>query len=202
MNQDNAGASAERWDFDERRKTIRQKRKELGLSQVRLAKLAGVHVFTINRFEAGIKDVKPKTLAKIEDALTDAIAAQRMTQTLRAQRQQIDFGPLSQMAPPPPGSEGHRRAREDFVEQGTTTMTQLAIDNSRLAEQTTLLQQQIVELKNIVSILQEQAHNWEEACTLQGEVIRQFQEKEKGSGDREVEALLKRARLAMTGKGK
>src|SRR5215472_14425605 len=110
MSQDDVAGSAQRWDFEERRRVIRKKRKELGLSQQRLADLADVAVFTVSRFETGAQDIKPKTLAKIEEALTDAIAARRMTQMLRAQRQQV--GTLSQMVSPRPGSEAYWQARE------------------------------------------------------------------------------------------
>jgi transcriptional regulator with XRE-family HTH domain len=192
MGQDEAAGSHEQFSYEERRRTLRKVRKKAKISQVRLAELAGVDHFSISRFEAGSRDVSPKMLKKIEEALSDVMAGQKVTALLRAQRTQTDV--LSEMAPPrrEPGSESYWTAREQSVQKGSRPTTHLMLENSGLREENANLSEQVNILRGIVEMLQEQATNWQETCTLQSEVIRLFEEEEV-KRPAEADALLKRA---------
>jgi DNA-binding XRE family transcriptional regulator len=185
--------SVNRGTFEERRTAVKRLRKKCGLAQCKLAALAGVALKTLNRFEVGVQDMTPRAHAKIEQALSDALAGQRLSDLLRSQRTQVS--PLAQLCPPPPGTKDYWRGREDFFQHDEGTMTPLTIDSSRLADQNVQLLKQITELKRVVEILQQQAHNWEEASVLQSEVIRQLEELVPNK-PREAEEMLARARLS------
>jgi len=55
----------------------RKRRKELGLSQPALAKLAGITSVTISNFETGNRTPRPETQQKIADAFTHQIRGER-----------------------------------------------------------------------------------------------------------------------------
>jgi transcriptional regulator with XRE-family HTH domain len=169
--------------IEERRQALRKLRREIGLSQHEVAQLSGVSVWSVGGFETGARNPKMKTVEKIEAGLSDAMAGRRVTQMFRAQR----IGSLSQMSPPGAGTEAYWRAREAFVQQGSRTMTNLLLQNSHLKEE-------VVELKKIVGILQEQARNWEESHVLESQVIRELQAEIPGEHP-EVEAMLSRAKF-------
>ncbi len=63
--------------LDERRKAIRKFRKQLKLSQAEFAKLAGIGQQMLSRFELGTRDLSPEAFARVEDAITEALARKR-----------------------------------------------------------------------------------------------------------------------------
>lgn len=161
-------SSVDYFNYEERRATLKKLREQAGISQGRLAELAGVSLFTVSRFEGGVRDVKPKTLAKLEEAMADIIAGQRMTQMLHAHRGQTV--PLSVMTSAP-----RSRKREQ-------------------ADELARLREQVVILRDMVEMLKQRDANWHEAFTLQDEVIRLY-EAERVKRPKEAGAMVKRARL-------
>jgi transcriptional regulator with XRE-family HTH domain len=192
MSQDEAPSSAEYFSYEERRRTLKKLRKQAKISQRRLAELCGVTHFTIGRFENGRQDVSPKTLKKMEEALSDALAGLKITALLHAQRTRT--GSLAQMAPPPAGTEEYWQARDQFVRRGSRRMTELMLENAQLREDNARLGEQVGILKQLVERLQEQTSNWHEAFTLQSEVIRLF-EQEEVKRPKEADALLERTKV-------
>ena len=187
---DAVSGSAERWNYEDRRRTLRKKRKELKMSQTDLARLAGFDRYTVSRFESGAADIKGRTLARLEEVITDMMAGRKLADVMRMQRMQL--GTLSEMSPPKPGTEAYWQRREEFVRQGKESMTQLALDNTQLVEINGKLTQQIGVLEGMIKKLEDQNHVLHEISTLQGEAIRLFEEEE-AKKPKEVAPLLQRA---------
>jgi len=66
-----------RFPFEERSSGVRKLREELKLSQQAVCRSAGISQSVLSRLEAGLQDVSPETMAKIEDALSRAAADAR-----------------------------------------------------------------------------------------------------------------------------
>lgn len=167
-------SSARHFSYAERRSVLVKKRQEAGVSQAQWADLAGVTVFTVSRFETGQRDVKASTLRKLEDAMADILAGQRMTQMLNQQRGRT--APLSKMMAAPSRPSNDARDIE-------------------LAD----LRQQVEILRDMVSLLQERDARFDEAYTLMREVVDQYA-KEGFERPKEANALLKRAQLLVAKK--
>ena len=187
---DAVSGSAERWNYEDRRRTLRKKRKELKMSQTDLARLAGFDRYTVSRFESGAADIKGRTLARLEEVITDMMAGRKLADVMRMQRMQL--GTLSEMSPPKPGTEAYWQRREEFVRQGKESMTQMTLDNTQLVEINGKLTQQIGVLEGMIKKLEDQNHVLHEISVLQGEAIRLFEEEE-AKKPKEVAPLLQRA---------
>ena len=53
------------------RNDLRKRRKELGLSQMELARLVGVSLLTIQTWERGVSEPKPENREKLEQVLNE-----------------------------------------------------------------------------------------------------------------------------------
>ena len=53
------------------RNDLRKRRKELGLSQMELARLVGVSLLTIQTWERGVGEPKPENREKLEQVLNE-----------------------------------------------------------------------------------------------------------------------------------
>jgi transcriptional regulator with XRE-family HTH domain len=74
VKQDDVAAVFERFGADEIRKYLRTFRKELKLSQGRLAELAGLGQEAISRFEQGKRNLSPDALTRVQGAINKALA--------------------------------------------------------------------------------------------------------------------------------
>lgn len=185
---DSAPGSAEVWSYEQRRAGVKKLRMKAGLSQVRLGALAGVDPVTIARFENGKQDVKQSTLTKIEEALSDILAAQkRKAAGLEKTR------PLSVMSPPAAGTEAYRKAREEFVSEHHGTISELVKENARL-------EQQVANYEKLVAALEGNLRNasrindtLEELHTIESAALAEL-ERSVPEKSEEASALLARAR--------
>jgi transcriptional regulator with XRE-family HTH domain len=174
MPEENVSA-AEVFDYEERRRTLKKLRRKAGITQSQLAALSGLSHFTISRFEGGDRDLSPRTLQKVENALADIMAGQKAGQKLTAQL---------------------------HAERGRTAplsvMTRAPRSRSRKREQADELASQVAILAGMVATLKQRDENFHEAYTLMTEVIRLY-EAEEMTRPKEASALLKRARLLVRG---
>ena len=138
-------------NLDEYRRTIRRKRREIGLTQAALARRAGVDTATVVFFENG-RDIKSSTLEKIENALCDFMADDRPKRTA-SMRELMSAEP------------------QQFVQQ----WTKLAEDNARLTELCAELRRMVRILEAQNETLKEQNLRFEELHTLRCEIINQLQ---------------------------
>ena len=71
--------------FEQRSRGVREVRKQLGLSQRKLASLASISQPTLSDFENGITDISPDTMDRLNEALSEA-AAQKKIAAIQAQK--------------------------------------------------------------------------------------------------------------------
>lgn len=103
-------------DSDECWKAVRERCQRLGLTQIELARRAGVDLSTLNWFDNGRQHIKPSTLAKVEEALAAAEAGTRATEVVRVQANLAHGSarPSNSLIPPPQGTPERAEWDEDF----------------------------------------------------------------------------------------
>ncbi len=77
-----AHAVLNKFSLEERRTVIRKFRKQLKLSQSEFAALAGIGPSMLSRFENGDRDLSPEAFARVQAAITGALAQRERTVTL------------------------------------------------------------------------------------------------------------------------
>jgi transcriptional regulator with XRE-family HTH domain len=66
-----------KFSHEERRKAIREFRRDLNLSQTEFASLAGIGPSMLSRFENGNRDLSAEAYERVENAITDALAKKK-----------------------------------------------------------------------------------------------------------------------------
>jgi transcriptional regulator with XRE-family HTH domain len=132
MKQRKAGSSSAVFSYEERRRGLFKLRSEAGISQRDIGRLSGVNSETICRYERGLRDLKPKKVETIENALADIIAGRKageeLTARLHAERAQVGaVGVMADLNPPKKGTAEYTEWRDRAIrqhERGTRELTE------------------------------------------------------------------------------